>query len=130
MEKEIGFLKKYWFEIILTIIATVFVSLLLFKFFEVIANLLIISLSALLLVIVLFIAGNKLSKKCDETFEFMRTLRKLTAYTFFVAAALIVATVLLMVFIPSLVGLRLGTLIIILVSIDSFSVGFFTGLKN
>ncbi len=130
MEKEVGFFKKYWFEIILIIIATVFVSLLLFKFFEVIANLLIISLSALLLVIGLFIAGNKLSKKCGETFGFLRTLRKLTAYTFFVAAALIVATVLLMVFIPSLVGLRLGTLIIILVSIDAFSVGFFTGLKN
>lgn len=130
MEKEVGFFKKFWFEIILTLIATVFVSLLLFKFFEVIANLLIISLSALLLVIGLFIAGNKLSKKCGETFGFLRALRKLTAYTFFVAAALIVAIVLLMVLMPSLVGLRLGTLIVILVSIDAFSVGFFTGLKN
>jgi phosphate/sulfate permease len=130
MEKEVGFFKKYWFEVILTIIATVFVSLLLFKFFEVVANLLIIVLSALFLVIGLFIAGNKLGKKVDEKFGFLRTIRQLTATTFFAAAVLIVITVLLMVFIPSLIGLRLGTLIIILVSIDAFSIGFFTGIKN
>lgn len=130
MEREVGFFKKYWYETILTIIATIFISLLLFKFFEIVANLLIISLSALLLVIGSFIAGNKLSKKCNETFGFLRTIKKLTATIFFVAAALIVVTVLLMVFIPSLVGLRLGTLIIILVSINAFSIGFFTGLKN
>lgn len=130
MEREVGFFKKYWFETILSIIIVVFVSILLFKFFEVIANLLIISLSALLLVIGSFVAGNKISKKCDETFGYLRTIRKLTATIFFVAAALIVVTVLLMVFIPSLVGLRLGTLIIILVSINAFSIGFFTGLKN
>ena len=130
MEKEVGFFRKYWFEVILAIIATVFISLLLFKFFEVIANLLIISLSDLLIVIGLFIAGNKLSRRVDEKFGFLRTIRQMTAIIFFVAAALIVVTVLLMVFIPSLIGLRLGTLIIILVSIDAFSVGFFTGLKN